>query len=67
MRLPIIGLSSPPLAPGGGVICVKTAGDKPLKPFHSSAPRIRTSQPRPKAVAASAKPIATALLRRRAS
>ena len=52
MRLPTIGLRSPPLAPGGGVICVNTAGDKPLKPFHSSAPRISTSQPSPNAVAA---------------
>jgi len=53
------------IEPGGGVISVKTATDKPLKPFHNSAPRISTSQPRPKAVAANASTVATALLRRR--
>ena len=31
MRLPTIGLRSPPLAPGGGVICVNTASDKPAE------------------------------------
>ena len=61
----MIGFSSPPLEPGGGVISVKTAIDKPLKPFHSSAPRIRTSQPRPNAVATNARTVAMALLRRR--
>ena len=47
IRLPTIGLSRPPAAPGGGVISVKTASDSPLKPSHSSAPRISTSQPSP--------------------
>ncbi len=65
MRLPTIGLSRPPAAPGGGVICVNTASDSPLKPCHNSAARIKTSQPRPKSVAASDSTIAMALLRRR--
>ena len=65
MRLPKIGLSRPPAEPGGGVISVKTATDKPLKPFHNSAPRISTSQPRPITVAANASTVAMALLRRR--
>ena len=65
IRLPMMGLRRPPADPGGGVICVNTATDKPLKPFHSNAPRISTSQPRPKAVAANANTVATALLRRR--
>ena len=65
IRLPTIGLSSPPAEPGGGVISVNTASDRPLKPFHSSAPRISTSQPRPNAVAANASTVAMALLRRR--
>ena len=34
-RLPAIGLSRPPEPPGGGVISVKTARLRPLKPFHS--------------------------------
>ena len=66
-RLPKIGLSRPPLEPGGGVICVNTATDSPLKPFHNRAPRISTSQPRPNAVAANASAVATALLLRRAA
>ena len=32
IRLPMIGLSRPPAAPGGGVISVKTASERPLKP-----------------------------------
>ena len=32
MRLPTIGLSSPPAAPGGGVISVKTASESPENP-----------------------------------
>ena len=50
-RLPMIGLSKPPAAPGGGVISVNTASDRPLKPFHSSTAKISTSQDRPKPVA----------------
>src|ERR1700722_4995034 len=65
IRLPTIGLSRPPAAPGGGVISVKTATDRPLKPFHNSAPRISTSQPSPTAVAANASTFATTSLRRR--
>jgi hypothetical protein len=51
-RLPMIGLSRPPDAPGGGVISVNTASDKPLKPFQNSTARISTSQLRPNKVAA---------------
>ena len=32
----MIGLSSPPAEPGGGVIWVNTASESPLKPFHNS-------------------------------
>src|ERR1700730_12048581 len=66
-RLPMIGLSSPPAAPGGGVISVKTLSESPLSPFHNSSPRISTSQPRPNAVAVSDRPIAIPLRRRRAA
>ncbi len=67
IRLPMIGLSRPPSAPGGGVISVKTVSDRPLKPSHSSTPRISTSQPSPKAVAASDSVMAMTLRRRRAA
>ena len=52
MRLPMIGLSRPPLTPGGAVILVNTSSDKPPTPFQISAPRISASQTRPKPVAA---------------
>ncbi len=58
-RLPAIGLSRPPLAPGGGVIWVKTARLSPLKPFHSRSARMNTSHNRPKTVAPMASPTAT--------
>ena len=64
-RLPMIGLSNPPAEPGGGVICVNTASERPLKPFHSSTARISTSQLRPKAVAPNESPIVMTLRRRR--
>ena len=54
IRLPKIALSRPPAEPGGGVICVNTASDRPPKPFHSNAPRISTSQPMPNSVAPTA-------------
>ncbi len=66
-RLPMIALSSPPVEPGGGVISVKTASERPLKPSYSSTPRISTSQPRPKAVAASDSTMVMEFLRRRAA
>ena len=61
-----MGLRSPPLAPGGGVICVNTAGDRPLKPFQSSDPRISASQPSPNSVAPTASVVVIASVRRRA-
>src|SRR5690348_5323565 len=66
-RLPTIGLSRPPAAPGGGVISVKTASDRPPTPSHSRTPRMSTSQVRPNTVAAMASPAATWLRRRRRS
>ena len=66
IRLPTIGLSSPPAAPGGGVISVNTLSESPLSPSHSNSPRISTSQPRPNAVAANDRTIAMPLRRRRA-
>ena len=38
MMLPMIGLSRPPAAPGGGVISVNTAGDRPLRPSNRQRP-----------------------------
>src|ERR1700722_12162190 len=67
ITLPTIGLSNPPAAPGGGVISVNTLRESPLTPFHNNSPRISTSQPRPKAVAANDSPSAIPLRRRRAA
>ena len=67
IRLPMIGLSRPPSAPGGGVISVNTFSDRPPTPSHSSTPRISTSQPSPNAVAANDRLIVIALRRRRAA
>src|SRR5262249_62384081 len=53
IRLPTMGLSSPPSEPGGGVISVKTASESPLNPSHKSTTRITISQPTPNNVAAS--------------
>ncbi len=64
-RLPTIGLSSPPAAPGGGVISLNTCSESPEKPSHNSVPRISTSQPRPKAVAANESVMVVRLRRRR--
>ena len=66
IRLPMIGLSSPPAAPGGGVISVNTLSESPLSPSHSNTPRIRASHPSPNTVADTDRTIATALRRRRA-
>ncbi len=59
MRLPTIGFSRPPALPGGGVISVKTAALRPLKPFQNSAPRMSASMARPSAVATSDSAIQT--------
>src|SRR5262249_49785764 len=67
MRLPIMGLRTPPAAPGGGVISVNTASERPEKPYHSSTARITTNQPSPTNVAASESPIMIRLRRRRAA
>ena len=66
IRLPTIEFNNPPATPGGAVILVKTSSDSPPTPFQNSAPRIRTSQPRPNAVAAHASAIQIALRRLRA-
>src|SRR4030081_2738081 len=65
IRLPMIGLSSPPSEPGGGVISVKTASDRPANPCQNNSPRITTSQPSPSRLPATASLIITALRRRR--
>ena len=52
IRLPTMALSRPPEEPGGGVICVNTASDRPPKPCTKASTRIRTSQLRPKIVEA---------------
>src|SRR5579884_4187627 len=66
IRLPTMALSKPPFEPGGGVIWVKTASDRPPNPFHTKAARIKVSQPRPKIVAATHRIFAAASTRRRA-
>ncbi len=65
IRLPAIGLSRPPAEPGGGVICVNTATDRPLKPCHNRSARMSTSQSSPKPVAAKASVMVMTLRRRR--
>src|ERR1700752_424501 len=67
IRLPMIGFSSPPAEPGGGVISVNTASESPPKPFQRRTPRTQTSQPSPKSVAASDNAVAVPLRRRRAA
>src|SRR5262245_36565020 len=67
IRLPTMGLSSPPSAPGGGVISVKTASESPLNPSHKSTARITISQPSPSSVAASDRLSMMPLRRRRAA
>src|SRR5689334_16577402 len=65
IRLPTIGLSKPPLLPGGGVICVKTLTERPATPFHTSVPRMSTSHKRPKAAAPMERPSQRRFLLRR--
>src|SRR5262245_44573597 len=67
IRLPTMGLSSPPSEPGGGVISVKTASESPLNPSHKSTTRITSSQPSPSSVAASERFSMMPLRRRRAA
>jgi ABC-type dipeptide/oligopeptide/nickel transport system ATPase subunit len=64
---PTMGLSSPPSAPGGGVISVKTASESPLNPSHKSTTRMTISQPTPSSVAASDRLSIMPLRRRRAA
>ena len=44
IRLPTIAFSSPPLLPGGGVICVKIAGPIAPMPPTSSEPSTSPSK-----------------------
>src|SRR5262249_61391219 len=67
IRLPTMGVSSPPSEPGGGVISVKTASESPLNPSHKSTTRITISQPTPNNVAASDRLSMMPLRRRRAA
>ena len=67
IRLPMMGLSRPPLAPGGGVIWVKTASDSPLRPCHSSEPEDQHQPAEAEDGGAERQHSATALLRRRAA
>ena len=60
-----MALARPPALPGGGVFSVKTASERPEKPFHRSVARITTSQVAPKTVAATDRAMVIALLRRR--
>lgn len=59
--LPKIAFSSPPSAPGGGVICVISRGLSAEKPFTSVVTMIQANQNSPKTVApvaiANAKPL----------
>ena len=65
--LPKMALSRPPSLPGGGVISVNTAPDRPPMPFHSRLARISRSAPRPSAAAPTHSDSHTALRRRRAA
>src|SRR3954464_9529569 len=67
IRLPMIGLSSPPSEPGGGVISVNTESDRPENPCQNNSPRINTSQPSPSKVAPNESVIMMPLRRRRAA
>ena len=68
MRLPTIGLSSPPSAPGGGVISVNTASDSPENPCQNSVAQDQPPANRGRAaVAPTERPIMIALRRRRAA
>src|SRR3954454_19437935 len=66
-RLPKIGLRRPPEEPGGGVIWVNTASERPPTPSQSSTPRMSTSHDSPNRVAAIDSPMAIMLRRRRVS
>jgi hypothetical protein len=65
IRLPTMALARPPALPGGGVISVKMASDRPPTPFQRSVAKTITSHAAPKAVAATDRPMVTALVRRR--
>ena len=64
-RLPTIAFSSPPLLPGGGVICVKIAGPIAPMPPISSEPSTSTSSASPTAVATNDSPMMMRLARTR--
>src|SRR6202008_582517 len=66
IRLPTMGFSKPPAAPGGGVISVNTRSDRPLNPSHSNVPRIQASALNPTNVAPNDSVRTIALARRRA-
>ncbi len=46
-----MAFSSPPLPPGGGVICVNSRGDMPARPLCTSVQRIAARKNSPMAVA----------------
>src|SRR6185295_15425232 len=62
MKLPAIAFSRPPSPPGGGVILVKSAGDRPPRPRRSTSNNIQASQNTPNAMAASDRPRAMRLV-----
>src|SRR5690606_5079561 len=68
IALPTIAFSRPPVSlPGGGVISVNSATEKPPNPRLNTVQRIHASQNRPNAMAASDRPSARLLVALRCS
>jgi hypothetical protein len=67
IRLPAIAFRSPPELPGGGVICVKTASERPEKPCQNSTTIIMNRPISPMAAATTLRLIQILFLQRRAA
>jgi len=63
--LPPMALARPPLLPGGGVISVKSVGDRAEMPSTSSPPRMNVSHIKPNRAAPMESTTNTRLARRR--
>ena len=62
IRLPTMALRRPPELPGGGVIWVNTASERPENPCQNRTTRIMNSPVSPMAAATTLRPIQIALL-----
>lgn len=65
IRLPKMALISPPLLPGGGVVCVKTDMLSPGSPCSRSVHKIHPSQNKPNSMASTEMPKPRELMMRR--